>query len=96
MTLAERLHVSEGLKSDIRVWRPRPFAIEAKAMWLTRIRQHLNLLPEGAQFRNQHFPVEAIDRLYITLNNQDRALDSAELGTRQLLELRCVVALWIL
>lgn len=95
MALAERVHVSEGLQSDLRVWRLGPFPKKAKTMRLARIGQHFQVLNKGAQFGNQYFLVEVINRLYIALNNQNGALYSRKLGACQLLKLSGVIALWI-
>ena len=55
------------------------------------LRQHYDV----AKLGNQHFMIEPIQLEYIALDNQNRALDSLELGTRQLLEFNRVIALWI-
>src|SRR4029450_8995854 len=55
------------------------------------IRENFQGLPAFTELWNQDFSIQAVDRVLITLDNQDRAVNSGDLVTRQLLRVRCVV-----
>ncbi len=68
---------------------------EAEAMGLTRIRFHIKFLARSAELGDKDLSVEFIDRVLVTLNDQDRASDPGDLGPRDSLVFRSVVAFGI-